>query len=76
MHKLNKGWTVGKRLLQHERSGIHTLAAAASSKGKQDTGLSLVEAATTYTDVIDSKLHDPQLRTAVTKHRMDARAFA
>ena len=36
----------------------------------------MVVAATTYTDVIDGKLHDPQLRTAVTKHRMDARAFA
>ena len=76
VHELNKGWTVGKRLLQHERSGIHTLAAAASSKGKQDTGLSLVEAAAAYTTVINGKLDDPQLRTAVAKHQMDARAFA
>ena len=76
VHKLNKGWTVGKRLLQHERSGIHTLAAAASSKGKQDTGLSLVDAATAYAGIEDGKLADSELRAAVAKHRMDARAFA
>ena len=76
VHKLNKGWTVGKRLLQHERSGIHTLAAAASSKGKQDTGLTLVEAATAYTGSQHGKLLDPQLRGTVAKYRMDAKAFA
>jgi alkylation response protein AidB-like acyl-CoA dehydrogenase len=76
VHELNKGWSVGKRLLQHERSGIHTLAAAASSKGKQDTGLTLVEAATTYAGLQNGKLKDLQLRTAIAKHQMDTRAFA
>ena len=28
VHKLNQGWTVGKRLLQHERSGLAALASA------------------------------------------------
>ena len=28
VHRLNQGWTVGKRLLQHERSGLAALASA------------------------------------------------
>ena len=28
VHELNQGWTVGKRLLQHERSGLAALASA------------------------------------------------
>ncbi|NKB99311.1 MAG: acyl-CoA dehydrogenase [Pseudomonadales bacterium] len=28
VHKVNQGWTVGKRLLQHERSGLAALASA------------------------------------------------
>lgn len=30
VHKVNQGWTVGKRLLQHERSGLAALASADS----------------------------------------------
>ena len=29
--ELNKGWTVGKRLLQHERSGMESLVAGSTS---------------------------------------------
>lgn len=75
VHELNRGWTVGKRLLQHERSGIHTLAAAASSKGRQDPGATLVDAARTYIGPKNGKLADPVRRNDIIQHEMNARAF-
>jgi len=75
VHKLNEGWTVAKRLLQHERSGIHMLAAGATSKEGQHVGLSLTEAAKKYIGVQDGRLRDPEMRDVITKHNMNARAL-
>ena len=36
--ELNKGWSVGKRLLQHERSGMESLVSG-SARGEDDVGL-------------------------------------
>ncbi len=75
VHQVNRGWTVAKRLLQHERSGIHTLAAAATGRGRQQTGLTLKEAAIEYIGLSDGKLSDLQLRDDILRNRMKTRAF-
>ena len=75
VHQLNRGWTVAKRLLQHERSGIHTLAAAVTGRGRQQTGLSLKDAAVEYLGLTGGKLSDRQLRDDITNYRMNTRAF-
>ena len=65
VHQVNRGWTVAKRLLQHERSGIHTLAAAVTGRGRQQPGLSLRDAAVEYIGLTDGKLTDLQLRDEI-----------
>jgi alkylation response protein AidB-like acyl-CoA dehydrogenase len=65
--QLNVGWTVGKRLLQHER---------ASQTGTAGGGrpVPLHEVAKRYVEVTaDGKIADTDLRTRLTRHLMDAR---
>lgn len=77
MHQQNRGWTVAKRLLQHERSGIHTLAAAAANRSaRQQTSKGLSEAAAGYLGKTDGKLSDPLLRDSILTNRMNARSFS
>ena len=77
VHQQNRGWTVAKRLLQHERSGIHTLAAAAANRSaRQQTGKSLSESAASYLGKTDGKLSDPLLRDSILTNRMNARSFS
>ena len=67
VHQQNRGWTVAKRLLQHERSGIHTLAAAAANRNaRMQTSKSLS----------DSLPSDPQLRDSILTNRMNARSLS
>jgi alkylation response protein AidB-like acyl-CoA dehydrogenase len=70
---LGTGWTIGKRLLQHERSG---LAGGGGSAGRSLFGAPVSELAKTYVGVDDKgRIDDGDLRTRVTAHEMDARAF-
>ena len=69
--EVNKGWSVGKRLLQHERSGMSALVGG----GPRDTGPSLAEVAKTYVGQHDGKLADPALRAEVIRHTMNSRVF-
>ena len=78
VHQLNKGWTVGKRLLQHERSGIQALAQAAAGRDvRAASGMPLHVAAREYigTDTT-GKINDPALRAEIINHRMNNRALA
>ncbi|HEV2530118.1 acyl-CoA dehydrogenase family protein [Phenylobacterium sp.] len=74
---LNGGWTIAKRLLQHERQGISgagqlTPGAQAGAVG----GPALEVLAKTYVGVgEDGRLADADLRTRITQHLMEARAF-
>ena len=70
---LNKGWTVAKRLLQHERSGIAMLA----SGENRETGTELHALARSYAGqgAAESRIEPPALRAAIARHYMDARAF-
>jgi alkylation response protein AidB-like acyl-CoA dehydrogenase len=68
--QLNVGWTVGKRLLQHER---------ASQTGAVGGGRTtpLHEIAKRYCDVdADGRLADRDLRTRLVRHEMDAKIHA
>ncbi len=76
VHQMNRGWTVAKRLLQHERSGIHMLAAAVTARSAPTSGLSLTEAAHQYVGTQDGRIADPQLRDDIIANRMDNRVFS
>jgi alkylation response protein AidB-like acyl-CoA dehydrogenase len=70
---LNAGWTVGKRLLQHERQS-QTGATSGMGGGKRK---SLREVAKEYVGVdAEGRLADPDLRSRLTAHMMDAKAHS
>jgi len=70
---LNGGWTVGKRLLQHERNG---LSGGGDGRPRFDPA-DLRNAAKNYIGLDeDNRLADPDFRTRLVQHDMDARAFA
>ncbi|MYE23820.1 MAG: acyl-CoA dehydrogenase [Gammaproteobacteria bacterium] len=68
---LNRGWTVAKRLLQHERSGIGSLA----SGDNRESGPELHELARDYVGHDDGRISDPNLREDLARHNIDAAAF-
>jgi alkylation response protein AidB-like acyl-CoA dehydrogenase len=74
---LNGGWTVAKRLLQHERQGIS--GAGQLTPGAQAGALPgppIHELAKAYVGVEDDgRLADPDLRRRITDHLMEERAF-
>ena len=72
--ELNKGWTIGKRLLQFERSGIGGLSGAANKKKAVKTN-PLVDIAKRYVGDHDGKISDSEYREKVLKHSMTERAF-
>jgi alkylation response protein AidB-like acyl-CoA dehydrogenase len=65
--QLNRGWTIAKRLLQHERSSIS--GAMPQTRGVPDV-------ARHYLTMADGAIADPAFRGQVVGHEMDARAFA
>lgn len=69
--ELNKGWTIAKQLLQHERtmiSAMGTVGGAGSSGGLEDT-------AKTYFGEQDGHIANASMREEVARQKMDARAF-
>jgi alkylation response protein AidB-like acyl-CoA dehydrogenase len=76
MGPLNGGWTVGKRLLQHERQGISG-ASGGASRPATLPGEGLAAMARTYVGLDETgRLADGDLRRRVTDHLMEAKAFA
>ena len=74
--EINKGWTIAKRLLQHERTMISGmgLATGASSGPRKTSGLA--ELGKTYVGVdAKNRLSDSSLRTKIAKHDLNSRAF-
>ena len=73
---LNGGWTIAKRLLQHERSGLSGGGGGGGGGGMFGVGGSPAALAKTYvgTDA-KGRIADSDLRSRVTSHEMDARAF-
>ena len=73
---LNGGWTVAKRLLQHEREGISGAGSGGAGPGALP-GAGLAELAPQYIGRDeDGRLADADLRARLTKHLMEAQAFA
>ena len=67
---LNGGWTIGKRLLQHERSGL------SGGGGMFGMGKSLEQLAKEYVGVDDQgRIADADLRSRVIQNDIDWRAF-
>lgn len=68
---LNDGWTIAKRLLQHERAMIATI-------GRRSGGseVALEEVAKRYIGETEGALADPVLRDQIARHRMNDHAFA
>ena len=66
----NRGWTVAKRLLQHERASISGPGGGIRTRG------SLTELAKRYAGDRDGRIADPATRDEVAAIEMDARAFA
>ena len=74
---LNKGWTVAKRLLEHERTLISNMGLAGGGDGsgsKKMSGLAKVSKQYVGEDE-DKKIANPNLRSKVAKHEMNSRAF-
>ena len=69
---LNGGWTIGKRLLQHERSGL----SGGGGRGRMPSERGIDEIAKQYigTDA-SGRLADTDLRSRVVNNMMDARAL-
>ena len=71
----NKGWTVAKRLLEHERTMISAMGLSGRSEGGQkSSGLAEMSKKYVGTDA-DNKISEPGLRSKIAKHDLNSRAF-
>jgi alkylation response protein AidB-like acyl-CoA dehydrogenase len=71
--ELNKGWTVGKRLLQFERSGIGGLTGGAS---RAQPGAGLVKVAKEYIgETVEGQIADEDMRMRIINMNMNRAAF-
>jgi alkylation response protein AidB-like acyl-CoA dehydrogenase len=69
--QLNHGWTIAKRLLEHERRMI-----AGFGERNPADGRPLEELAKLYAGEADGKIADPALRDRIAQQQIDTRAFA
>ena len=74
---INKGWTIAKRLLQHERSMISGMGlATGGSSGSSRRTSGLAELGKKYIGTNEEGLLDDSLlRTKIAKHDLNSRAF-
>jgi alkylation response protein AidB-like acyl-CoA dehydrogenase len=69
--ELNRGWSVGKRLLQHERSGMESLLQGGTSKGRSKLSLIAKE----YIGEANGKIADANMRDDVLQYEMAQRSL-
>ena len=76
--RLNEGWSIAKRLLQHERTMISSfgLSAGQSDKGGTTSTISSLEGTAMHYRGDSEKLSDPVLRDQIARFKIDADAFA
>jgi len=76
--RLNEGWSIAKRLLQHERTMISGfgLSAGQSDKGGTTSTISSLEGTAMHYRGDSEKLSDPVLRDQIARFKIDADAFA
>jgi alkylation response protein AidB-like acyl-CoA dehydrogenase len=70
VHELNKGWTVGKRLLQYERASIGGIGGGQKVRSLEEYGVDYVGRDGA------GKIADYELRDQILAHRMNDKAFA
>lgn len=70
VHEAGKGWTVGKRLLQYERSSIGGIGGGQKSRSLEDYALEYVGQDSS------GKIEDAGIREKILQHRISDRAFA
>ena len=73
MGNVNEGWTIAKKLLQHERNMVSGMGMRGSNS---DSRHSMENQAKTYVGEAGGRIADADIRDAVAKHKMDGRAFA
>ena len=69
--QLNKGWTIAKRLLEHERKGIGGIGNRQAAKFE----LPPEAVAKAYAGEDNGRIAEPALRDSIAKYSMDAHAF-
>ncbi|XOV89093.1 MAG: acyl-CoA dehydrogenase family protein [Pseudomonadota bacterium] len=70
---VNEGWTIAKKLLQHERNMISGMGMGG---GTSDPAQSMENLARRYLGERDGRVADPVVRENLAQHQMDGRAFA
>ena len=70
--EVNQGWTIAKRLLQHERNMV---AGIGGNSATGVTGRKLQDIAKEYAGERSGRIDDPMIRDKVSGHRMNDRAF-
>jgi alkylation response protein AidB-like acyl-CoA dehydrogenase len=76
--EVNDGWSIAKRLLQHERTMISSfgLASGQGDRGGVTSTMDSVEAAAMHYRGDKDKLSDPVLRDEIARFKIDSEAFA
>ena len=69
---LNQGWTIAKRLLQHERNMI---AGIGGNSALGATGRKMEDIAKEYLGDVGGRIADAGIRAKIARHKMDDRAF-
>ena len=72
--ELNKGWAIGKRLLQFERSGIGGLSGAANRKKVVKKNV-IADLAKQYIGTANGKIANTEYRDKILKQTMTEKAF-
>ena len=70
--ELNKGWTVGKRLLQHERGSMASLVGGGATR---DLGPSLEDEAKKFVGEEEGRIADNALRKRIIEHNINATSY-
>ena len=70
--ELNKGWTVGKRLLQHERGSMASLVGGGATR---EQGPSLEAEARNTAGETDGRINDASLRSRIVQHNINAASY-
>ena len=73
--EVNKGWTVGKRLLQHERSGLDQLLGTGVDRTRPATPLAVM-AKQSLGETRDGKIDDAEIRNKIINQNLEERCFA
>ena len=73
--EVNQGWTIAKKLLQHERNFISNFGLAAGGGGDGSNTKGVVGLAKTYLGEENGKIVDIDFRSRVTEHKMKEHSF-